>query len=82
MFLKPTAIAAGCMIALVSFDARAFPASVFPLEPQSFITQVAGGCGLGWHRGPLGRLPAQLGADCPPLLVSANALGPRRVCRW
>jgi hypothetical protein len=54
MFLKPSAIAAGCMVALVSFDAGAFPASVIPLEQQSFITQVAGGCGLGWHRGPWG----------------------------
>jgi len=54
MFLKPSALAAGCMVALISFDAGAFPASLFPVEQQSFITQVAGGCGLGWHRGPWG----------------------------
>jgi len=46
MFLKPSAVAAGCMVALISFDAGAFPASVFPVEQQSFMTQVAGGCGL------------------------------------
>jgi hypothetical protein len=38
------------MAALVSSDAGAAP-SLLPLDQPPLIMQVAGGCGLGWHRG-------------------------------
>ena len=66
-------IAAGCTFAVVSFDAQAFPALPLPLQQPLHVTQIAGGCGPGWHRG-LWRLPAELGAGWPPLLVPANTL--------
>ena len=42
------------MLAGVSFGtAQAMPVS--PVGPQNeLVTQVAGGCGAGWHRGPNG----------------------------
>ncbi|MGH6848348.1 MAG: GCG_CRPN prefix-to-repeats domain-containing protein [Methylocella sp.] len=81
MLAKLFAVAAGCTFAAISFDAGAVPASLFPLEPQSFITQVAGGCGLGWHRGPYGGCRRNWGAwrRC---FFRRTPWGPRRVCRW
>jgi len=78
MFLKASAIAAGCPVALMSFDdAGAVPASPSLLKQPSLVIEIAGGCGPGWHRGPWGgRLPAQLGSLGPTLLDQANALGP------
>jgi hypothetical protein len=78
MLAKLFAVAAGCTFAVVSFDAGAVPALPLPLQQAMHVTQIAGGCGPGWHRGPYGGV----GAGWPPLLVPANALGPRRVCRW
>ncbi|HUI22544.1 MAG TPA: hypothetical protein VLZ74_16070 [Methylocella sp.] len=82
MHLKPSAIAAGCMVALISFDAGAFPASLVPLEQQSFITQVAGGCGPGWHRGPWGGCRRNWGPVGRRCWFRPTPWGPRRVCRW
>jgi hypothetical protein len=77
ILLKTSGIAAICMVTLVSFDAWAVPASLFPPEQQhSYITQVAGGCGLGWHRGPWGGCRRNWGGWGPTLLVPANSLGP------
>ena len=83
MFLKASAIAAGFLVTLMSFDdAGAVPASPSPLKQPSLVIEIAGGCGPGWHRGPWGGCRPQLGSLGPTLLVPANALGPRRVCRW
>ncbi|QBR70478.1 hypothetical protein CU048_03395 [Beijerinckiaceae bacterium] len=81
MLPKSSALAAGCMIALVSFDVGAAPAALFPLEQQSYITQVAGGCGFGWHRGPWGGCRRNWGAwrRC---FFRPTPWGPRRFCRW
>jgi hypothetical protein len=38
---------------LVAFDANAFSISPVPNQ-SSYVTLVAGGCGLGFHRGPYG----------------------------
>ena len=49
--------ASAAMFALLTFSAQAMPAA--PLQGVSnkdqTITQVRGGCGRGWHRGPRGR---------------------------
>ena len=50
----------GLMIALASHDAQAFaPMGAMPVAPSD-VTTVAGGCGFGWHRGAVGRLPPKL----------------------
>jgi hypothetical protein len=75
MLAKLFAVAAGCTFAVVSFDAGAVPALLLSLQQPLHVTQIAGGCGPGWPSRPLWRLPAQLGAGWPPLLVPTNALG-------
>jgi len=42
-------------IALASFEVQALPIS-HPLSGSAFsdVTPIAGGCGVGWHRGPAG----------------------------
>ena len=41
------------MITFASFDSQAFPTfGGSKLSQPSDVTTVAGGCGLGWHRGP------------------------------
>ena len=75
MFLKPSAIAAGCMRRARFVRCRGVPGLGFPVG-TTIVHHASGGRLRTWVASwPLGRLPAQLGADCPPLLVSANALG-------
>ena len=51
---------------IVAFDANAF--SISPVPNQSYnVTLVAGGCGLGFHRGPYG--------GCRPNIVGYPAVG-------
>ena len=51
---------------LVAFDANAF--SISPVPNQSYnVTLVAGGCGLGFHRGPYG--------GCRPNIAGYPAVG-------
>ncbi|MGC2221691.1 MAG: hypothetical protein WA624_04635 [Methylocella sp.] len=52
MLAKLFAVAAGCTFAVVSFDAGAVPALPLPLQQTMHVTQIAGGCEPGWHRGP------------------------------
>jgi hypothetical protein len=73
MLAKLFAVAAGRTFAVVSFDAGAVPALSLSLQQPLHVTQIADGCGPGWHRGPYG-VPAQLGSGWPTLLVPANAL--------
>ncbi len=54
MLAKLFAVAAGCTFAVVSFDAGAVPALPLPLQQPMHVTQIAGGCEPGWHRGPYG----------------------------
>jgi hypothetical protein len=77
MFLKASAIAAGCPVTLMSLVL----ASPSLLKQSSLVIEIAGGCGPGWHRGP-GAIAGVIGSLGPTLLVQANALGPRRVRRW
>lgn len=54
--LKTTrlAAAAALMIAALPFSAEAFPVATAPVAaPEAGVTLVAGGCGPGFHRGPL-----------------------------
>ncbi len=77
MFLKASALAAGCLVALMSFDdAGAVPASPSLLKHPSLVIEIAGRLRTRLASWPLGRLPAQLGSLGPTLLVPANALGP------
>ena len=51
---------------IVAFDANAF--SISPVPNQSYnVTLVAGGCGLGFHRGPYG--------GCRPNIAGYPAVG-------
>ena len=80
------AVAAGAAIAFMALDAQAFPVtSSKRFGVTSDVTQIAGGCGYGWHRGPWGGcrrnwrpLPGR-GVRC---WFRRTPWGPRRVCRW
>jgi hypothetical protein len=72
MLAKLFAVAAGCTFAVVSFDAGAVPASLFPLKQPSLVTLIAGGCGPGWHRGPYGGCRRNWGSS-----AAAAGSGPR-----
>jgi len=49
------AVAGGILATVLSFDAQALPISPFqPADGTPIVTLIAGGCGIGWHRGPLG----------------------------
>lgn len=76
------AAAAGVVMALASFQAEAVPASPFKLEQPSLVTHVAGGCGLGWHRGPWGGCRRNWGPVMRRCWFQPTPWGPRRVCRW
>jgi hypothetical protein len=47
---------------VVSFNAQALPISALDSRPASEVTLVAGGCGIGFHRGPYGGCRANAGA--------------------
>lgn len=51
---------------MIAFDANAFSISPIPKQSSS-VTLVAGGCGLGYHRGPYG--------GCRPNGVGYPAVG-------
>ena len=48
--------ASAAVFALLTFSAQAMPAASLKgaSNNDQTITQVAGGCGRGWHRGPRG----------------------------
>jgi len=55
--LKNLALMLACIAlgSIYSFNVQAFPLSAVPAQATgSDITLVAGGCGLGFHRGPYG----------------------------
>ena len=45
-------VAAGALAVMLAPQAEAFTPA--PLGGNTDVIQVAGGCGLGWHRGPYG----------------------------
>ena len=49
--------AIAAMFTLVTYSAQAIPAAPLTgvFNPDETVTQIAGGCGPGWHRGPRGR---------------------------
>lgn len=70
----------GALGAMISFSAQAFPvSSAAPGVTNSDLTLVAGGCGIGWHRGPYGNCVPN-GAYYPPP-VRACPYG-YRLDRW
>ncbi len=77
----------GGAVALTAFSANAFPgAPQNPAQTPSDVIQVAGGCGVGWHRGPYGgcrrnwaRGPYAFAG--PRCWWRSTPWGMRRVCR-
>lgn len=56
-FMRMVSLAAiAAVFAFVSFSSQAMPVSQLKgvTKASGQITQVAGGCGRGWHRGPHG----------------------------
>jgi hypothetical protein len=76
------AASAGVLMLLASFDAEALPVAPVPFDQPSMITQVAGGCGPGWHRGPWGGCRRNWGPYGRRCWFRPTPWGPRRVCRW
>lgn len=65
------------LISLASLDAHALPAASSWLQQDgSSMTLVAGGCGIGWHRGPRGGC-RENGVVVAPV---APVVAPLRVC--
>jgi len=82
MLAKLFAVAAGRTFAVVSFDAgRSRPLSL-SLQQPLHVTQIAGGCGPGWHRGPYGGCRRNWGPVGRRCWFRPTPYGPRRVCRW
>jgi hypothetical protein len=72
------------VVAFVTFDASALPISlVNPSGQVSPVIQIAGGCGIGWHRGPDGGCRPNFwrhpGWGTPRCWFRPNG---RRVCHW
>ena len=82
MLAKLFAVAAGRTFAVVSFDAGAVPALSLSLQQPLHVTQIAGGCGPGWHRGPYGGCRRNWGPVGRRCWFRPTPYGPRRVCRW
>jgi hypothetical protein len=72
------AAALGLTITFASYDSQAFPTfGGSNLAQPSDVTTVAGGCGLGWHRGPWGGCRRNFS----PAWRCFWRYG-RRICRW
>jgi hypothetical protein len=69
------AFVAGVGLAGVSVS-QAMPLAPIDQGPAGIITQVAQGCGLGWHRGPYGRCRPNVG----PFVVEPPVVVRPRVC--
>jgi hypothetical protein len=92
--MKLALAAASLAAALVAGSAaQAFPVPAQPMPAQGDVVRVAGGCGLGWHRGPWGGCrPNYYGYYRPYAYVApgyypgcvwrATPYGWRRVCAW
>ena len=82
---KYLSLAAGAamFVSVMPFAAQAFPISAAPTAgDQSQITLVAGGCGVGFHRGPYGGCQPNRGfVRRGPVVCRIVGLIPHRVCR-
>jgi hypothetical protein len=75
-----TLVAAGAFVALLAPAAQALPLA--PLGTTSDVIQVAGGCGPGFHRGPMGGCRRNVAGPvvvCRRVWVAGR--GWRRICR-
>jgi hypothetical protein len=85
-----TRLAAVAVFALLSaeltYDAAAFPGIPVKIERPPMVSLIAGGCGLGWHRGPWGGCRRNWGWGWGPVgrrcWFRPTPFGPQRVCRW
>jgi hypothetical protein len=58
------------LLSVVSFNAQALPGALSPLENGvPGVTLIAGGCGLGFHRGPYGGCRVNEGPAGPAVVV-------------
>lgn len=81
---KKIALAAltSAFLAAVPLSAEAFPVSPAPAgADQGHVTLVAGGCGIGFHRGPFGGCRPNRVIIRRPIVCRIFGLPPRRVCR-
>lgn len=78
-----TLTVAGAMLAGATFAAQAMPTAQMPTSQSQGIILVAGGCGLGWHRGPYGRCVRNWGFRHRHIRCwwRRTPWGPRRICR-
>lgn len=60
-------------------SAQAMPLS--PMSSDSLVTQVAGGCGAGWHRGPYGGCQRNYAQPWKHACPRGWYLGPYGRCR-
>jgi hypothetical protein len=84
--------AALAMAALTAGSAaHAFTVAAQPAPVEDNVVRVAGGCGLGWHRGPWGGCRSNYGyrpyayvapGPGPGCWWRETPYGPRRVCTW
>ena len=58
-------LAAGAVLVLAGADLRAAPIAPAGVAPSSDIVLAAGGCGRGFHRGPLGGCRRNLSPSWP-----------------
>jgi hypothetical protein len=88
-------IASAATAITIMMAGSAAQAFTLPSAPaaQENVVRVAGGCGLGWHRGPWGGCrPNRYGYYRPYAYLAptyapgcwwrATPYGPRRVCAW
>jgi opacity protein-like surface antigen len=89
--LVAAALAASAMAAVPAAQAFTVAAPAAPADEN--VVRVAGGCGLGWHRGPWGGCRANgygyyrpyayvAPGPAPGCWWRATPYGPRRVCAW
>src|SRR5262245_3814554 len=76
-----SAVTGGILATVFSLDAQAFPVSPSQLANAApVVTPVAGGCGIGWHRGPFGGCRPNAGpavvAPAAPVVVAPVVVAP------
>jgi hypothetical protein len=81
----PLALSLFALVSFMSFGAKALPiAPLAPAAAPDLLVEVRGGCGLGWHRGPLGGCRPNLWWNHaywgePRCWIRPNG---RRACYW
>ena len=79
-----SALLCGTVVTLTSEAVRAAPvvprAIVVPIDAVSNVIQIEGGCGRGWHPGPVGGCQRNWDASWPCYWVR-SPFGLRLICR-